>query len=135
LLKYEDGINNVEEFKEAFMSSNKNSPGFNIGGNVGQLNWANGKATITATQFNISSMTEYQKLVEDLLKQVPADTSNETKNQINDRVNAITEELSKPQPKQSLIKIILAGMKGLVNTTGFASSLVTLGDFVAKLFA
>jgi hypothetical protein len=135
LLKYEDGINNVEEFKEAFMVSNKNSPGLNIGGSVGQLNWADGKATITATQFNSSTMTEYQKLVEDLLQQVPADTSSETKNQINEGVNAITEEFSKPQPKQFPIKAILKSMTGLVNTAGFASSLITFGDFFVRLFA
>jgi hypothetical protein len=134
LLVYENGINTIEEFKEAFMNSGNNRPTFNIG-KVGQFNMATDEATITAVQINNSSMQEYQTLIENLLKQIPADTPSETKTQITDNVDTITQELNKSQPKHTLIKTLLRGMNGLVSATGFASSLVALGDFIGKRFS
>jgi hypothetical protein len=131
LLMYENGINNIEEFKEAFMNNGKNRSGFKIS-YVKQFNVANDQATITALQINNSNMQEYQKLIENLLKQIPIDTPDETKTQITDSIDTITQELNKSQPKHTVIKTILGGMKELVNATGFASSLITLGDFISN---
>jgi hypothetical protein len=133
LMAFENGINNVEEFKEAFMNHDKGGPVVNIGGDVGQLNMATGKATLTAVQINHSDMQETLKFLDELEKHIPHDISKEVKEQVDESIDAIKAELQSPQPKINVIKTLITGLRGLVNTAGFAAATITILEFIDKL--
>jgi hypothetical protein len=132
MLKFENGINTLIDFEEAFMNNDKNTPNIKIGDNAKQVNVAMGNGTVIATQNNNPTLQEFQSLFDDLLRQIPDNASKEIREQINEGLFTLKTELQKPQPSKGTMNLIMSGIKGLFSTTGFVAAAMSIIDFIAK---
>jgi hypothetical protein len=136
IIKFEKGINTLEEFMEAFMDGNSKANKINV--NIKEstnslVNVATDGSIIKAEQNNNPDLKEILKLLDDLMPQIPNDVSAEIKQQVADSISVIKSELEIQTPKKNVIKTLLAGMKGLVSATGFLASILKILDFLAKI--
>jgi riboflavin synthase alpha subunit len=114
MLSFEEGINNLDEFKRVFMGGFSNSDGVSInvnGASGSQFNVAVQGSKIKATQNNNPILPEINNLLDDLLSKIHEELSNEIKEQIKNSVSAIKKELQNPVPNKDAIKTMLFGMK------------------------
>jgi hypothetical protein len=134
MLSFEEGIENLEDFKKVFMSSFSKHEGVNISvnSNSGSLiNVALQDSEINATQNNNPALSEVQNLLNDLLSKIPAELPNETREEIKDIGAAVKTEMQKPAPHKSVIKSMLFGLKALLKGTELAAAVVTILSFFA----
>jgi hypothetical protein len=133
MLSFEEGINNLDEFKKVFMGGFSNNDGVSInvnGASGSQFNVALQGSKIKATQNNNPALSEINNLLEDLLSKIPVELSNDIKEQIKDSVSAIKAELQNPVPNKGAIKTMLFGMKTLSNAAQFLSAIATILGFL-----
>jgi hypothetical protein len=136
ILAYEEGINDIETFRRVFMGNNDN--GDNI--KVSLENASNNQITIAlqgskaeAIQNNNSAIAEIAKLLDELKAQIPNDLPANTKEQITDSISAINAEIKNQKPNKSIINTLLLGLRGLVNTAGFAASVAAILHYISTL--
>jgi hypothetical protein len=128
-IKFENGIKTPEEFREAFMNNNSNVNKINVNmqdSTNNQINVAAGASVINAVQNINPAVKDIMKLLDDLMTQIPNTLSSEIKQQIADSVSSIKVELENQKPNKNIIKTLLFGMRGLVNTAGFLASIATI---------
>lgn len=136
ILAYEEGLNNIDAFKEIFMGSNNNFGKISIGvenSTNTQIAFATQNAEIVANQNNNSTVKEIIRLLEELKSQIPSDLPVNTKDQVSESISAIKTEISNPKPNKNVINTLLFGLKGLVNTVGFAASVATILQYISSL--
>jgi hypothetical protein len=134
MLSFEGDIKNLGDFKRVFMGGFNNNSGVNINVNDGsgsQFNVALQGSEIKATQNNNPAFFEVKSLLDDLLTKIPAELSNEIKQQIKDSVSAVNAELQNSVPNKGAIKTMLFGMKTLSNVTQFAAAITAILGYFA----
>ncbi|MDR2600911.1 MAG: hypothetical protein LBC53_00435 [Spirochaetaceae bacterium] len=132
-LLFDEKIKTLDDFKELVMGEKKESNRIAITTFNGQFNNANGNAIINAVQNNNSHLQEILKFFDELEKHIPHDISKEVKEQLDESIDTIKAELQSPRPKINVIKTLVIGLKGLVNTAEFAAAAVTILEFIDKL--
>jgi hypothetical protein len=133
MLAFEEGIDNLDEFKKVFMSSISNKDGISINVNSAsgsQFNVALQGSKIKATQNNNPSLSEINNLLDDLLSKIPVELSKEIKEQIKDSISVIKMELQNPTPNKGIIRTLLFGVKTLSNVTQFAAAIATILEVI-----
>jgi uncharacterized Zn-finger protein len=134
MLSFEEDIENLDDFKRAFMGSFSKNAGVSISVNSAsgsQINVALQDSKINATQNNNPALSEVQNLLDDLLSKIPAELPNETREEIKDIVSAVKAEMQNPVPNKSVIKPMLFGLKAFLRGTELAAAVTTiLGFFV-----
>jgi hypothetical protein len=134
MLSFEEGVKNLDEFKEMFMSSFSNKDGVTVKINEAsgfQFNVATQGSKIRATQNNNPAVSEIMNLLDDLLSKIPKELSGEKKEQIRDSVSAIKTELQKPVPNKGAIKTMLFGMKMFSDVAQFVAAITTILGYLA----
>jgi hypothetical protein len=133
LLAFEEGIDNLDEFKKVFMSSIFSKDGVNINVNSAsgsQFNIALQGSKIKATQNSNPSLSEINNLLDDLLSKIPEELSKEIKEQIKDSISVIKTELQNPAPNKGIIRTLLFGVKTLSNATQLAAAIATILEVI-----
>lgn len=136
MLAFEEGINNIDDFKKVFMTTNNNGNNINLNlqGDGNQLNIANDNAKITATQNNSIDIKELNTLIENILNSLPKDIDNKTRDEIKENLSIIQSEVQNPQPKKTIIKNSYNVLDGIAKATGFLASLAKLYEFIQPYF-
>jgi hypothetical protein len=135
-IKFEKGINTPDEFMDAFMHTNNsaNKISVNIQDSTNsQINVATDGSKIKATQNNNPALNEIIKLLDVLKTQIPNDLQASIKEQVIESISAVQSEIKKQEPNNHIIKTLLLGIKGLVNTVGFAASIVTILQYLENI--
>jgi hypothetical protein len=135
IIAYENGIPDIETFKEIFMLSSKNGGKYNFTINNPkntQLNIANDNSKIEATQIINPVINELLEMLRNLQTQVPENLPPAKITQISDSISAVVSETTKPKPNKNIINTLLNGINGIANTAAFGASVATVIDFVMK---
>ncbi len=93
----------------------------------------NTTSTVQSNKNSDIDFNELEGLLEALMKEVPAGTSDETKKQVEEVTEAIENELKKEKPGKFTIKTLLSGLNGLVRTAEFGAAIVAIAQFVDKI--
>jgi hypothetical protein len=129
-LKFDNGIDTVDKYKEEFMPNSNTGVTINVNKNEGMINTAIGNANQTALQNINRNIEEFQKLVNELKKTIPETIGSDEKQQIDDSLEVIEREIIKPKPDKKLIKTLLTGAKILVQTAEFAAAVSAILLFI-----
>ena len=120
--------------KEFVVNAPKGNRAIEMNVNNSQVNIAMDNATVKATQNINPNIQELNRLIECLLKEIPENISGEIRTQIQESVDSMRLEFQNPKPKINMVKTLLSGLKGLVTTTGFISSVITIEKFIEQMF-
>ena len=131
MLNFEEGIESVEDFKRVFMTTKKDGNQFttNINGEKIQFNLATDKAQLTAYQNNSLDIAELNTLIENIVKALPQNISDEKRNEVTENLEFIKTEIQSQNPRKTIIKNTLIALKTMVSTAGFLASLVKLAEY------
>jgi hypothetical protein len=131
MLAFEEGIDNIEDFKRVFMPTKKDGIQItaNISGDKNQVNLATDNAKITAIQNNSLDITELNTLIENVLKSLPQDISDEKRNEATENLEFIKTESQSSNPRLTIIKNTFPVLKAIASTTGFLAALAKLTEF------
>jgi hypothetical protein len=131
MLAFEEGIDNIEDFKRVFMTTKIDGDqyNFNINDGKNQFNLAQNGGKITAIQNNSLDITELNTLIENIVKSLPQDIHNEKRNEVTENLEFIRAEAQSPNPRKTIIKNTLLALKAIVTTAGFLASLTKLAEF------
>jgi len=136
VLAFDDGIANVEDFKRVFMNTKNdgNQYTFNLQEGKNQLNFASNGSTITAIQNNSLDIAELNTLIENAIKSLPQNISEEKRKETTENLEFITTESQNPNPRKPIIKNTLLALKATVTTAGFLASLAKIFEFFGFKF-
>jgi hypothetical protein len=100
-----------------------------------QINIANNNSTVNANQNNGVNFEQLKSLIADIRQNIPSDIKDEDSKTLNDSLEIIELELSKPEPKESLVRTALNALnsvkEGVKEAVKFLAALTTLYKFVA----
>lgn len=132
LLAFEEGIETIEDFKKVFINTKNSENQFNITFQEGknQLNLATDDARITAIQNNSLDITELNTLIENVVKSLPQNISDEKRNEVTENLEFIKTEIQNPNPRKTIIRNTLSALKAIATTTGFLASLAKIAEFL-----
>jgi hypothetical protein len=132
MLTLEEGIDNIEDFKRIFMTTKKDGNQFttSINGEKIQFNLATDNSKITAYQNNSLDIAELNTLIENIVKALPQNISDEKRNEVTENLEFIKTEIQSPNPRKTIIKTIFSALKGVATTAGFLASLAKLAEFL-----
>lgn len=106
---------------------------FNITVNNGQVNLASDNAMIQATQNNGVDPNAMQLLVNDILTKIDNGVSAEQKQEVEESLELITEQVESSNPKRRMISMALTGLKAIKGSTEFAAAVATLAQFLQPM--
>ena len=136
MLAFEEGIDNIEDFKKAFMNTKSDRNQYNISFQEGknQLNLATDSAKITASQNNSFDINELNTLIENAVKSLPKNISDEKRNEAIENLEFIKTEIQTSNPRTAIIKNTLSALKATAATAGFLASLAKIFEFLGFKF-
>lgn len=136
MLVFEEGIDNIEDFKKAFMNTKNDRNQFNINfqGEKNQFNLATNDSKITASQNNFLDIAELNTLIENAVKSLPQNISDEKRKEITENLEFIKTEIQNSNPRKTIIKNTLSVLKATVATAGFLASLAKIAEFLGIKF-
>jgi hypothetical protein len=129
-MKFDNGIDTVDKYKEEFMPNINTGVTINVNKNEGMINTAMDNANQTAVQNINTNIEEFQKLLDELKKTIPENIGSDEKQQIDESLEVIEGEIIKPKPDKKLIKTLLTGAKILVQTVEFAAAVSEIFRFI-----
>lgn len=103
---------------------------YSITVNDGQVNLAMDNATIYATQNNGVDIATLKKLIDDIKSDMSDNLSETEKEDINDSLETIENEMSKSQPKKGLVRTALTVLKNIKDVVGVG---VSIADSISNL--
>lgn len=107
---------------------------YSITVNNGQVNLAHDQATINATLSNGIDMSTLISLIGEVRKTLSGEFSAEEKEEVEDNLEALEDELSKSSPKKGYIKTALRGLKTYTHKSAqFAAAIATIGSFIMQM--
>ena len=127
-------VNHIENFlkKVGIQMGLDNNVTYNINGT--QVNIANDNATINATQNIGANADELQKLIVALRNDINEDMSANDKNDANECINVIEDELMSGNPNEQTVKSQFKLLKRIDSSVKFASSCCSLLTFADKIY-
>jgi len=136
MLAFDEGIANVEDFKKVFMNTKTdgNQIYLNIPEGKNQFNIATNGATINAIQNNSLDITELNTLIENAVKSLPQNISDEKREEATENLEFIKTEIQNSNPRKAIIKNTLLALKATVTTAGFFASLAKIFEFFGFKF-
>jgi hypothetical protein len=132
ILAFDEGINNIEDFKEVFMTTKKDGDNFIINSHDDklQINLATGNAKITANQYNSLDIAELNSFIANIINSLPQDISDEKRNEVTENLEFIKTEIQSSNPRIPVIKSIITALKATAGTAGFLASLTQLATYL-----
>ncbi len=104
-----------------------------VNGGVAQVNVANDNARIDANQNSGIDVAQLENIISDIMKVIPSELDNSSKEEIRDSLEVIREEAKKPKPRKSFIKMALKCLNSVNATTQFAAAVATLVQFIGTI--
>lgn len=104
----------------------------NVSGGVAQVNVANDNGTVNATQNNGIDATQLESLISKVMESVTDDLSPDEKEQLNDYIEVIKQEIRNTPPRKGFINTAIRGLQALNGTAQFSAAVVELTEFVSK---
>jgi predicted transcriptional regulator len=108
----------------------RNSYNFNINDGKNQFNLATDDAKISAVQNNSLAIAELNTLIENVIKSLPQNISDEQRNEVSENLAFIKTEIQSPNPRKTIIKNTLSVLKAIASTTAFLAALAKLVEFL-----
>lgn len=96
---------------------------------IAQINSAVGNAVIHATQNNGLNIQELENILKDLQQKIPANITEQEKEEINESIDFIRTEVQNEKPKKSLLKKTLLGLQAVKGTAEFGAAVTALYSF------
>jgi len=96
-----------------------------------QINNANGDSTINATQNNSLDMQHIMLLIDSVKQSIVGTMSSDTADIANEHVEILEDQLSRPDPKPSIIKTAIKGLKTIKGSIEFTAAITTLYSYFA----
>lgn len=107
---------------------------YSITVNHGQVNLANDQATINATMANGVDMSALIALTAEVKKTLSDEFSAEEKEEVEESLEAVKDELTKDSPRKGFIKTALRGLGAFTGKSAqFAAAVATVGTFIMRL--
>ena len=130
ILAFEEGIENIEDFRKAFMEPKNGGNQINIQGDNNQLIAAAGNSNIDAIQNSSLDIAELNTLIENIIKAIPHNISVGVRNEISDNLEFIKTEIQSPNPRKNIIKNTFTALKAIAGTAEFIAALTQLATFL-----
>ena len=129
------GVNRTLTVEGIEMGLDSNVSQFNYFGNHGGAvaAMATDNAAVTANQTNGAAAEELKTILEDLKKST-SELGDDRRQVALEAIEAMKEALSDAQPKPSIVKTIMNGLKGFNDCSSFAAHVAALVTFVSTHF-
>lgn len=105
----------------------------NVNGGVVQVNMANDKAIINATQNNGIDVSQLEDIISNIMKSIPNDLTQDEQEQITDSIKVIRDEIQTINPRKGFVKTALRGLQAINGTAQFGAAVATLVQFVETI--
>ena len=102
----------------------------NVSGGTAQVNLATDSSIINSVQNNGVDAAQLEKLLINVLQSVPTDVSSQDKEQVEESIEVIREELQRYQPKKSFIRTAITGLQAVKGSAEFLAAVTALYQFV-----
>lgn len=103
---------------------------YSITVNNGQVNLAADNSTINATQNNGVSLSEVEDLINNIYNNIDEEMSETDKEQIQDSLEVIKEQIAESTPKKSMIRTSIRGLEAIKGGVEFTAAVAALVQFV-----
>jgi hypothetical protein len=98
-------------------------------GNNSQVIYATDNAIIHATQNNGLNTQELENILTDLLQKIPANITEQEKEQIDESIDVIRTEMQNAQPKKSVLRTTISAIQAIKESAEFAAVIISLVEF------
>ncbi|MGI6176744.1 MAG: hypothetical protein ACOYJC_11450 [Christensenellales bacterium] len=124
----QDAGNAAERLRD-YMDEGITRNNINIGGDVVNSPIQQGKGNIMSVDNNTIDIAQLNEILENIVQLSDA----QSKEQIEESVGIIHEELKKAKPKKSIIRTAMASLKAVKGSIEFLAAVATLATYIASI--